>query len=365
MENEKSDATLVKPALSVKSVDHPPGIRIKNLLPRLLLLAAAGYLVADLALIHGPISRWVRATVAPHQEMPAARVAGFPISRSQLDRAVTERLWLTGQSPSALSSDDLSAARKAALDSLIDDALLRLQVTALKSQLAVTDAEIGSRLARLTSRFENPAALETAMKSQGIPDQAALRERLVSQIRREKFLVLRLGPSVRVTEEEALAWFGEHGKSVANPERIQARQIFIPTLNHPPEEAKQKLETALAELSEKKKDFASLAKDLSEDPGTKDKGGELGWMSRDRLPVDFAAPVFSLEINHPTLVRSRLGWHLVEVTARKPAEPRTFEQAKPEIIAALEATKRRAAVDDLRQNLRKMAAGKIEILTAS
>lgn len=338
---------------------------MKTLLPRLLLLAAAGYLVADLALVHGPVSRWARAAVTPHQETPAARVAGTSITRSQLDRAVTERLWLTGRSPSELSPSDLTSARKAALDGLIDETLLRLQANALKSQLAVNEAEIDTRLARFTTRFENPAALQAAMKSQGISDQLGLRARLAAQIRREKFLTLRLGPATRVTDEEALAWFGEHGKSLTNPERIQARQIFIPTLSHPPEEAKQKLDAALADLAAKKKDFATLAKELSEDPCTKDSSGELGWMSRDRLPVDFAAPVFSLELNTPTLVRSRLGWHLVEVTARKPAEPRTFEQAKPEIIAALETKKRDAAVNDLRLNLRKMETGKIEIFPVS
>ena len=101
--------------------------------------------------------------------------------------------------------------------------------------------------------------------------------------------------------------------------------------------------------------------ELSEDLANKDHGGALGWMTRERLPADFAAAVFSLALNQPRLIRTTLGWHLVEVTARKAAGPRTFEQAKPEILAALEAVKRRQATADFRQTLRKSAASKIEI----
>ncbi|NJM37940.1 MAG: peptidyl-prolyl cis-trans isomerase [Akkermansiaceae bacterium] len=84
-------------------------------------------------------------------------------------------------------------------------------------------------------------------------------------------------------------------------------------------------------------------------------------MSRDRLPEDFAKPVFQLEKNTPTIVQTKLGWHLVEITARKPAEPRTFQQAEPEIHSALEAIKRRQAVNDLRTQLRKSMSEKIRV----
>ena len=199
------------------------------------------------------------------------------------------------------------------------------------------------------------------MKSQGIANDKDLRDRLAARIRQEKFIALRIGPTIKVTAEEARQWFDENQNSLSLPERIEARQIFIPTLDYPPEEAKQKLTAALAALTDKQKDFPTLAKELSEDPATKDRGGALGWMTRDRLPADFAAPVFSLETNKPTLIRTKLGWHLVEVTARKPAEPRTFEQAKPEIFAALEAIKRRQAVADFRKSLRKLETARIEV----
>ena len=313
------------------------------------------YLVADLFIFGGPLRKIIGGDKSPKPEI-AARVAGQPITRSQLDRAVSEKLWLEGN-----SAADPAAARAAALEELIDHELLRLQVKALDPPLAVSDEEINERLRRLVGRFESKGALETAMKSQDIPHEQDLRERLAARIRQEKLIALRIGPSIRVTDEEARNWFDSNQQSIALPARIEARHIFIPTLDHPPEEAKQKLANALAELTEKKKDFATLAREISEDPATKDNGGALGWMTRERLPAEFAAPLFSLEPNQPKLIRSKLGWHLVEVTARKPAEPRGFEQAKPEILAALEALKTRQATAALRKSLRQSEAAKIEI----
>ena len=307
------------------------------------------------------ITRRLFSRLAPRTENLAARVSGTPISNSQLDRAISERLWLEGKSISSLTPEEQKAARTSALESLIDHELLRAKIKTGEKLPSVTPEEITARVQRLTARFESKAALETAMKSQGIRNEGELKTRLAAGLQQEKFIESQIAPQIKVTDEDAKQWFSENQKDLANPERLEARHIFIPTLDHPPEEAKQKLDEALAALTEKKKDFATLAKELSEDPATKDSGGALGWMTYDRLPVDFAAPLFSLELNKPTLIRSRLGWHLAEVTARKPAEPRTFEQAKPEILAALETIKRRQAAENFRKSLRQSEAEQIEI----
>ncbi len=331
---------------------------------RILCLAAALYLVGDAFIFDGPIHRGLHSALTPKTGHLAARVAGHPISNSQLERALNERLRLEGKSATSLAPADLKLAREAALDELIDHELLRLQIQAASPQLAVSEAAIDDRLRLLVSRFENQGELEATLKSQGIANKTDLRDRLAARIRQEEFIAQRLAPAIKVTDEEARKWFAENQSAIALPERVEARHIFIPTLDHPPEDAKQRLAealTALTALTDKKKDFATLAKELSEDPATKDSGGALGWMTRDRLPADFAAPVFSLETNKPALIRTKLGWHLVEVTARKPAEPRAYEPAKPEIFAALETLKRRRAGEDFRKSLRNSKTAVIEL----
>ena len=333
----------------------------------LLTLVSAGliYLLADLWIFQGPIKRGLLSIFPPRTESLVARVAGYPITRSQLDRAVSERLWLSGTTPAQFTATELKAIQQAALDDLIDQAILHSIIKANKKIPSASAEEIETRLHRFLARFETKGELETAMKSQGIRSEGDLKKRLAYQIQQEKFIQTSIASQIKVTDDEAEMWFKKNQNTIANPERVEARHIFIATLDHPPEEAKQKLDEALASLTEKKKDFATLAKELSEDSATKDSGGALGWMSYDRLPVDFAAPLFLLELNKPTLIRSHLGWHLAEITARKQAEPRTFEQAKPEIVAALEAIKSRQAIADFRVSLRKNEADNITIIDDS
>jgi parvulin-like peptidyl-prolyl isomerase len=327
------------------------------------------YLACDLFVFHGPLRRKMdladpssaAAMEAAKARGVVARVFNLQITRSQLERAVHERLWLEGKSPSDLSPENLKTVRYAALDDLIDHELLRVKAKANARQLMVDDEELNERLRRLLGRFETKGAMETAMKSQGIASEQDLRDRITAQIQQEKYVELKIGPLVEVTEDEARGWFSQNEERFARPERIRARHVFLATLNRPDEDARLKIEAALADLTSGTKDFATLVMELSDDPASKSRSGDLGWMTRERLPLDFAEPVFALALHKPTLLRTRIGWHLVEVTDRKAAEPRSFDEVKPEVLAALEAVKRRQAAKDYREALRRFEAAKIDV----
>jgi parvulin-like peptidyl-prolyl isomerase len=325
------------------------------------------YLICDLRYCRGPLSHCLRqadpqrpAAVAAAGVL-VARVYGYPIHRSQLERAMHERLWREGKTLAGLSPQNRKLLRSAALEDLIDHELLRTKVGVNTSDLKVGEEELNERLRRFTERFPTRQELEAALAAQGIADEQALRERLAARIQQEKYVELRLAPRVTVTEEDARQWFEENPQVLGTPERVEARHIFLPTLEREPDAVKQTLATALVALTEGTRDFATLARELSEDPLTKDRGGALGWMTRGRLPADLAAPLFALPLNQPSLVRSKLGWHLLEVTARMPAQPRNFEQAKPEILSALGAIRRRQAAAEFRNSLRQFEAKHIDI----
>ena len=76
------------------------------------------------------------------------------------------------------------------------------------------------------------------------------------------------------------------------------------------------LADARGKLERGEASFADLAAALSDDPASKTKGGELGWMHAGRLAPDFAAQVLTLPEGTPSLIRTKIGWHLVEVLER-------------------------------------------------
>ena len=327
-------------------------------------LALTGYAVYEVA-TPGPLGRRVMACFNLAGNSPiVARVYGHPITRNQLDRAMREQLWLDGKPLEYLTPESRKTVRAAALDTLIDHELLRVKAGADAALFKVSDAEIDARMLTLSSRFESEDVMKTVMKSQGVHTMRDLRDRIAAHIQQEKYVESRVAPLVGVTDTEARKWYDENSKQLAVPERIRVRHVFLATLENPPEKAKALLEVALGNLTNKRKDFATLAREISEDASTQNNGGDLGWMTRDRLPSDFSIPVFVLALYHPTLVRTKLGWHLVEVTARKPAQPRSFDEARPEVVAALEAIKRHKATEEFCATLRKFESPQIEILPA-
>jgi parvulin-like peptidyl-prolyl isomerase len=339
----------------------------------ILCAAVLAYLAGDLFVFNGPLNRSIqtfhpdspRSVAKAREKGIVARVHQRPISKSQLERAATEHLWLQGKSLADLPAEEQQAARKLALEDLIEQQLLVSEMERSGTVIDVAAADVDERLKRLVGRFESKGELETSMKSQGISAEKDLRDRVAAQIRAERFIESRIAPEVAVSAEDAKKWYEANQQQLATPERLEARHIFIATLETPAEDAKKKLDEALAALTAKQKDFPTLAKELSQDPANKDTGGNLGWMTRQRLAPDFAEPVFSLAINQPTLIRTKLGWHLVEVIARKAAEPRAFEDAKAEVTAALEAEKRREAVKTFRSKLRQDAQQEIRIIEPS
>ncbi|HSP42758.1 MAG TPA: peptidylprolyl isomerase [Luteolibacter sp.] len=327
------------------------------------------WLACDLFVFHGPLRRKLdRADPRSAEAIAAAKAGGVvarvfnrQITRGQLERALHERLWLEGKTPADLTAGNLKLARYAALDELIDHELLRVKAKVNAPQLRVTDEEVNDRLRRMLARFVNKGEMERAMKSQGIANESELRERVAARIQQEKYVEMRIGPLSEVTDEEAREWFAEHADQLAMPERVRARHVFLSTLERPRDVAIAMLETALSELQAGSVDFASLAADLSEDPSSKPHTGDLGWMSRTRLPEDFAGPVFSMPMNQPSLVVTSIGVHIVEVTDRQAARPRTFEEAREEVFAALRTIKRDQAAREFRDALRRFESEKIEV----
>jgi parvulin-like peptidyl-prolyl isomerase len=327
------------------------------------------YLGADLYLFDGPLRKRIQRGLPDSPESIAAaksqgvvaRVLHLPILSSQLERATKERLWLRGQKLEDLPPQQRRVERLAALEDLIDHQLLRIKTKHNATELPVAEAEVDEALKRLAARFESRDAMQKELAAEGIDSERELRLRIGGRLQQQKYVESRIAPQIEVTEEEARAWHESHAGELARPERIEARHVFLSTLAHDPAEARATLQKALDDLTAKRTDFPALAAKLSGDPRTKDIGGNLGWMTKDRLPADFAAPLFALPLNRPSLIRTKLGWHLAEVTARKPAEPRTFEDARGEVIAALQAVKRRDATREFRRALRAQEGRYIEI----
>jgi peptidyl-prolyl cis-trans isomerase D len=120
------------------------------------------------------------------------------------------------------------------------------------------------------------------------------------------------------------------------PERVQVRHILIKTQGKPKEQVaalKAKADDILKQLQHGG-DFADLAKKNSEDPGSGQKGGELGWIVHGQTVPNFENTAFSLNPGQLSgVVETEYGYHILQVEAKQPAHTQPFEEVKPQLLA--------------------------------
>ncbi len=141
-------------------------------------------------------------------------------------------------------------------------------------------------------------------------------------------------------EKEISDYYAANQSVYKQPERVKARQILVKVAEgataEQKEAAKARAQAMRQELTEGGKDFAAVAKERSEDPGTTANGGDLGWVERKSLEPAVADAVFALEpnkISEP--IESKLGYHVVKVEQKNPGADKKLEEVAGEIATTL------------------------------
>jgi len=103
----------------------------------------------------------------------------------------------------------------------------------------------------------------------------------------------------------------------------------------------------------KKESFAKVAKQKSLDPGSKDKGGDLGWTVPANFVQPFAAAIRTLnkgQLSAP--VQTQYGWHIIKLEDTRELKVPTFEEMKPQLEQRRKQEAVQKAISDLRSKAR-------------
>lgn len=136
--------------------------------------------------------------------------------------------------------------------------------------------------------------------------------------------------AVKENQDKLRKIYEENVAKYSEPEQVRARHILIGVdRNQPGSDAEGKAKIEALAARAQKEDFAKLAKENSDDPGSKEKGGDLGYFSRGRMVPEFEEAAFSAEpgkVAGP--IRSDFGYHLIKVEDKKAAVTKTFDETK-------------------------------------
>lgn len=161
------------------------------------------------------------------------------------------------------------------------------------------------------------------------------------------------------TQQQIEQYYTDHKSQYMQPEEVDSRHILISVPpNATPQQtdaAKAKAESILKQLKDGA-NFADMAKKYSDDPGSKAKGGELGFVQKGTMVPEFDNAIFTQPVGQLSIVKSQFGFHIVQVEARHPAHEQALNEVLPEIQATLIQQQTAAAESNYAQKLTSEAA---------
>jgi foldase protein PrsA len=255
-----------------------------------------------------------------------ATVNGQSISHSELDNKL-----------------ESSPAARGVLQNLVMSMLI--DQYAQQHHITVTPEEISKVEDQYKSQYPGDQ-WNQLLKARGLSEQD-----VQDLIRRQLVIDKAVGGNINVSDKQIKDYFDKNHAQFDKPAEARARHILVPDLK-----TAQKVEADL----KAGKDFAAEAKQYSTDPGSRDKGGELGWFRKGAMVPAFDAYAFSAPINKISEpIKSPFGYHIIQVEERKPAQKASLASTRDQIAQMLRQQQEAPLLQPFYQQLQSSA--KIDI----
>jgi peptidyl-prolyl cis-trans isomerase C len=246
--------------------------------------------------------------------------------------------------------------RQQAVTALVNQELLR--EAAEEAGITLEAKAIDDEIEKIAGQFPTREQFEAQMTQAGVTEEDLRKD--IARGLKIQALVKKEAPSEEeATDEEIEAFYTGNAEQFQHPEQVEASHILIKFDPADTDQQKEEKRNKLAELKkqiDEGADFAELAKANSQDVGSGEKGGELGYFGRGRMIKPFEEVAFSLapgEVGE--IVETRFGYHLIKVTGRKDARVVPLEEVKEQVGIYLVNQKKQQAVGDYLQKLRSAA----------
>jgi len=209
-------------------------------------------------------------------------------------------------SPAEIQQEFKSQNEKVKLDYVL------IKPEDLESKINPSDSDIKAYYEQNKAKFQ-------------IPEKRVIRYALLD--------LTQLRQNTVVTDDELRVVYQQNIQQFQVPNRVHAQHILLMTVGGKTDaevaEIKKKAEDILAQAKKKGASFEDLAKKYSEDPGSKAKGGDLGWVLQGQTVPEFEKAAFSLNKGEISdLIKTQYGFHIIKVLDKETAHTKTFDEVK-------------------------------------
>jgi parvulin-like peptidyl-prolyl isomerase len=249
-----------------------------------------------------------------------AKGKSFEIKRSELDQVLTGAKANAAAQGQQLPPD----FEIQILNQLIYIQLLQQKATDADRAAGQKEADV--QFTNILTHFGSQEALQRQLTAVGMTMEQ-LRAKAVQEAVAKA--ALRRELNITTTDAEAMDYFTNHPSEFESPETVHVRHILLLTMDPATRTplsadqvaAKRKSIDDLLKRVKAGEDFAKLATQYSEDPGSKEKGGELDAFPRGQMVPEFEAAAFSLATNQVSdVVTTSYGFHIIKVLDKSPAK---------------------------------------------
>ena len=210
----------------------------------------------------------------------------------------------------------VEASGQEALDSLIVQKIVELE--AEKNNITLSKDELQEEIDTMIEGFGGEESYLAALQYYGLTQDAFEKDLEINM-----YINKLLEPEIEITEEEMKEYFEANKESFDQKEQVKASHILVED-EETAKEVKEKLDND--------GDFAKLAEEYSTDPGSKDKGGDLGFFGKGKMVKEFEEAAFSMEIGEISApVKSEHGFHIIKTEDKIEAKEATFEDSKEDV----------------------------------
>lgn len=279
-----------------------------------------------------------------HASAPVAHVNGQPIDAASFNAKVTQLHRRVGK---VLPVNLLPLYKKRIIDDLVEQRLLSFIKT--KRKVEISEDRIQQWIDKHRKRYKSQEDFERFINKQ-YGDLATYKKHVKQRLLRAEIILSLTRDKVTVADAKAY-YKKKKNKKYLLPEEVRASHILLRvprgSENKVVLEALRKAEKIAKEAKDPKANFAKLAQKYSEGP-SKNKGGDLGYFTQDKMVKSFGKAAFELKIGEVSKpVRSQFGYHVIKVFAKRKAKIQPFKEVKQEILTSLQTSKNRRTYDAL------------------
>ncbi|MBU0681453.1 MAG: peptidylprolyl isomerase [Proteobacteria bacterium] len=258
----------------------------------------------------------------------------------------------------ALAEDGSKVLVTAGADSLTQAQFDQMLVGMPPQLKAMMDSQPELQQSML-NRWADFSILTQEAKAQGIDKEASIQNKLKDMTGRilvEEFIIRNTGKT-EVADAAIQAYYDSHKAEYAHDEMVKAQHILIKVTDAGNDEqvaaAKAKI-TDIKNRLNKGEAFDVLAQKLSDDPGSKMNGGDLGFFGRGSMVPEFETAAFATkkgDVCEP--FQTQFGWHVIKVTDSKGPGFTPLAEVRDDIKNKVQAESQQAEVESILANLKK------------